>query len=183
VVRLADRMIELFWDDEAGGFFLNGKDSEELILRPKEFYDGAVPSGNSVAAMNMVQLSRITGSGKYEQYIDKLFKAASGIAGTSPYACTHLIDAYMNYMNPGLEITIAGGRDEPGTEQMLKAYNENYLPFSTIVLNDGKTAAELAPSLKGKVKIGGKATAYVCRNFSCSAPTDDAEEFSKLIVS
>jgi len=89
----------------------------------------------------------------------------------------------MNYKNPGLEITIAGGRGEPGTEQMLKAYNENYLPFSTIVLNDGKTAAELAPSLKGKVKIGGKATAYVCRNFSCSAPTDDAEEFSKLIVS
>lgn len=182
-VRLTERMIELFWDDEEGGFFLTGKDSEQLILRPKDFYDGAVPSGNSVAAMNMVKLARITGSGKYEQFIEGLFRAASGIAGTSPYACTHLIDAYMNYLNPDLEIAIVGGLDEKGTKEMLRAYNESYLPFSTIVLNDGKTAAERLPSLKGKESINGKATAYVCRKFSCGAPTDDPEEFKKMIVS
>lgn len=180
-VRLTERMIDLFWDDEAGGFFLSGKDSEELILRPKEFYDGAVPSGNSVAVMNMVKLSRITGNAKYEHFIEILFRAASGIAGTSPYACTHLINAYMNHMNPDLEITIAGDRDEPGTKEMLRACNESYLPFSTIVLNEADADTELMPSLKGKVKIGAKATAYVCRNFSCVAPTDDTEEFRRLI--
>ena len=182
-VRLTERMIELFWDDEEGGFFLTGKDSEQLILRPKDFYDGAVPSGNSVAAMNMVKLARITGNGKYEPFIEGLFRAASGIAGTSPYACTHLIDAYMNYLNPDLDIAIVGGLDEQGTKEMLRAYNESYLPFSTIVQSDGKTASERLPSLKGKEKINGKATAYVCRNFSCGAPTDDPEEFKKMIVS
>lgn len=180
-IRLTDRMIELFWDGEAGGFFLTGKDSEQLILRPKDFYDGAVPSGNSVAAMNMVKLARITGSGKYERFIEGLFTAASGIAGTSPFACTHLIDAHMNYLNPDLEIVIAGVLDEPGTKEMLKAYNESYLPFSTILQSDGEAASEQWPSLKGKERINGKATAYVCRNFSCGAPTNDPEEFRRLI--
>jgi uncharacterized protein len=169
-IKQMDEMIELFWDDEGGGFFLGGKDGEALILRPKEFYDGAVPSGNSVAAMNMVRLGRITGSEKYALYIDKLFKAASGIAGTSPYACTHLIDAYMHYANHDLEVTIVGGRDEEGTKDLHKAYNSIYLPFSTIVLNE-----------VGRDMIHGKATAHVCKNYTCSAPTDDVEEFRKMI--
>jgi uncharacterized protein YyaL (SSP411 family) len=183
-IALTDRMIELFWDDEKGGFFLNGKGAEKLILRPKEFYDGAIPSGNSVAAMNLVRLARITGSARYEVYIEKLFEAAAFIAGKSPNALTHLIDAYMEYTSPYIEVTISGDKNDPAAKSMIDAYNSKYIAFSIIVLNEGGSEiAGVIPSLEGKKKIGDKATAYVCKNYTCSAPTDDPDEFIKLIVS
>jgi len=183
-ISLTDSMIEQFWDDEKGGFFLNGKEADKLILRPKEFYDGAIPSGNSVAAMNLVRLARMTGSGRYEIYIEKLFAAAAFIAYKSPNALTHLIDAYMEYTSPSIEVTISGDKNDPVTKAMIDAYNRRYVAFSTIVLNEGGSEiAGIIPSLEGKRMIDDKTTAYVCRNYTCSPPTDDPEEFRKLIVS
>ena len=183
-VSLTDSMIKQFWDDEKGGFFLNAKEAEKLILRPKEFYDGAIPSGNSVAAMNLVRLARITGNGRYEAYIEKLFAAAAFIASKSPNALTHLIDAYMEYTSPSVEVTISGDKSDPVTKAMINAYNSRYVAFSTIVLNEGGSEITgIIPSLEGKRMICGKTTAYVCRNYTCSPPTDDPEEFRKLIVS
>jgi len=182
-VVFTDRMIELFWDDEKGGFFLNGKESEKLILRPKEFYDGAIPSGNSVAAMNLVRLARITGSAFYELYVEKLFAAAAFIANKSPHTLTHLIDAYMEHTSPSIAVTISGDKNDPVTKEMIDAYNRRYIAFSTIVLNEGGSEiARMIPSLEDKRRIGDKATAYVCRNYTCSPPTDDPDEFRKLIV-
>lgn len=181
-VRLTDAMIELFWDDADGGFFLVGRDGEALILRPKEFYDGALPSGNSAAVMNMARLDWLTGSGRYKEYIGSLFGAASGIMNTSPFACTYLMSAYMVHSNAPLEITIAGRRGEQAAEEMIRACSGSYQPFASVVFNDGSREVKaLVPRTEGQVMADGTAAAYVCRNFSCSPPAENAEELRKLI--
>jgi len=182
-VRMTDAMIELFWDDADGGFFLVGRDGETLILRPKEFYDGALPSGNSAAAMNMARLDWLTGSGRYKGYIGRLFGAASGIMNKSPFACTHLMSAYMVHSNAPLEITIAGRRGELAAEEMIRVCSGSYQPFASVVFNDGSSEVKaLVPRTEGQVTAEGTAAAYVCRNFSCSPPAGNPEELRELIA-
>lgn len=181
-IRLTDSMIEIFWDEGDGGFFMTGSDGEELILRPKEFYDGALPSGNSAAAMNMLRLDRLTGSGRYEGYIGRLFGSASAVMNSSPFACTYLMSAYTVYSNPALEITIAGQRGDPVAEDMIRAFSESYQPFAAVLFNDGSgRIEEVAPRVQGQSRKAGRAAAYVCRNFSCSPPAFDPEQLRKLI--
>lgn len=181
-IRLTDSMIEIFWDEGDGGFFMTGSDGEELILRPKEFYDGALPSGNSAAAMNMARLDRLTGSGRYEGYIGRLFGSASAVMNSSPFACTYLMSAYTVYSNPALEITIAGQRGDPVAEDMIRAFSESYQPFASVLFNDGSgRIEEVAPRVQGQSRKAGRAAAYVCRNFSCSPPAFDPEQLRKLI--
>ncbi len=181
-IRLTDSMIEIFWDEGDKGFFMTGSDGEELILRPKEFYDGALPSGNSAAAMNMARLDRLTGSGRYEGYIGRLFGSASAVMNSSPFACTYLMSAYTVYSNPALEITIAGQRGDPVAEDMIRAFSESYQPFASVLFNDGSgRIEEVAPRVQGQSRKAGRAAAYVCRNFSCSPPAFDPEQLRKLI--
>lgn len=96
---LHDQMMKLFWDEKQGGLYLYGLDSEELIVRPKELYDGAIPSGNSVAALNMLRLYDITDDTKFKQFAERQFRTFGTTVKRNPIAYTHFVTAYMNCFN------------------------------------------------------------------------------------
>lgn len=176
-------MLRLFWDDEMGGLFLYGEDSEELISRPKEIYDGAMPSGNSVAAMNLQRLSRMTKDANLEEKSRRQIEAFGGEVERHPSSYTHYIMALMLSMDKTKEIVVAVNKQED-ENQMLDEINDRFLPFATVLLNDGDSELlAIAPHCRGQETIGGKPTAYVCGDHSCMPPVAAVEEFEKILES
>src|SRR5699024_2167223 len=109
----AGNMINLFWDDEDGGFYFNGNDSETLISREKEIFEGALPSGNSVAAVLFTRLSSLTGDMSYQEKVETMhssfYKAATHYAaGVSHFLQSMLLSAY-----PTKEVIVLGNKNDP----------------------------------------------------------------------
>jgi len=175
-------MLKVFWDEKEKGLFIYGKDSEQLILKTKEAYDGAIPSGNSIAAMNMLRLSLITGDSGLEAKAKEIFSCFGGTVKRFPAGYTSLMSAYVCSQVPGKYLVIAGKEQEPDTRTMLNEVHKVFQPFLTVVLQDESLELEaLIPNIKSNVKIDGKATAYICKNFVCSKPTVDIDEFIELL--
>jgi len=181
-VKLNSEMIELFWDTKSGGLFLTGKDCEQLLFRPKETYDGALPSGNSAAALNMLRLSEITGNTLIQKKAQEIINFIGKSAISNPINYALLLCAYMMDINAIMSIVIAGDKSDPETLKLLRTIDSRYLPFSVVVLNDESTQVKkILPEIMGKSKIDEKATAYVCKNFSCKAPVTKEKDLIKLI--
>ena len=177
-VELTDRMIEDFHDAERGGFYLAPDDDAELIVRPKEIYDGAIPSGNSVAAGNLVRLGRLTGQTRYEELAQGTFAAFSGDVRRGPGSHPQLMLALDFAVGPTHEIVIAGDPAAEDTRDMLRAVHAPFLPNKVVVLRPdeaGEAIAELVPYVAEQRAVDGRATIYVCENFTCQAPTHDVE--------
>ncbi|KNF07688.1 thioredoxin domain protein [Gottschalkia purinilytica] len=175
-------MLDLFWDNENGGLFIYGKDSEQLIVKHKEIYDGAIPSGNSVAALNLLRLYKLTGDNYLEEKAQKILKAFGGNVKVSPNNHGYFLMALLFNISSTKEIVISGHKDNEDTQKMLDKINQEFLPFSIVVLNDGsKEIHRLVPFTENQEMIDNKATAYVCENYSCNIPTSNIEELEKLI--
>ncbi|WP_052107695.1 thioredoxin domain-containing protein [Clostridium novyi] len=175
-----DEMIKLFWDEKSYGFFHSGKDGEKLILNLKDSYDTAIPSGNSVAAMNLIKLSKITGD---NSLVEKAYKMINGFGGNikeSLQSHSVFLMAYMNYIRPSRQIIIASNKEDKVFNDMIREVNKKFMPFTTVLLNDG-TLEDIIPSIKNKKIIDNKTTAYVCENFSCNRPVNNVEDFIKLL--
>lgn len=181
-VELNDDMLKYFWDEENSGLFFSGKDSEELILKSKEIYDGAIPSGNSVAAMNIIRLSRMTGDKKLEQKAGEIFDFFAEKINQVPAAYTNTISAFLTNITPETHIVIAGNKNDNSTKAMISEINKKFLPFSEIIFNDeSEEIYRLIPFIKNNIMVKNKTTAYVCKNNACLAPTNNMEEFHNLI--
>ena len=161
-----------FRDDAAGGLFHTADDAEKLLVRQKKVYDGAIPSGNSVAALNFVRLARITGEADLEKKADGIGRAFSDQVTRVPRGFTQLLVAVDFLVGPSYEVVIAGAPDREDTRTMLEALRSRYLPNKVVLLRTDDLA-RIAPFTKAQTPIDGKATAYVCRDFTCSAPTTD----------
>ncbi|MDA0322610.1 MAG: thioredoxin domain-containing protein [Verrucomicrobia bacterium] len=184
-VDLADTMLEHFWDPEHGAFYLTADDGEELIVRSKEIYDGAIPSGNSVAAHDLVRLSRLTGNTLYATRADELMKSFSGMVIRGPANFSMFMTALDFRVGPSLEIVISG---DPGAEDSLRMIREvqtRFLPRRVLIFRPGDVPipeiAKLAPYTKSMKPKGNAATAYVCRNFACDLPTTNVTTMLKSI--
>ncbi len=181
-LKLKDQMIKLFWDEEKGGFYLYGIDGEKLIIRPKELYDGAIPSGNSIAALALLKLSKITGDLEIENLAQKQFNAFASTVKKNPIAYTGFITAFMYNNNPVKEIVIAGDKEEEFVKEVLKEINSKYNPFLIIILNNGNEEIYGVNSfIKNQGKIDKKSTVYVCENFSCKEPITDISLFKNYL--
>ncbi len=181
-LTLNEEMIKYFWDRENGGFFISSWDSEKLVIRAKDSYDGAMPSGNSVAVMNMVILFKITGNAKLEGYIDKIFKTFGKLVESMPEAYCKMVTAFLQSIIPGKLIVITGKRNEINAEGMLNIVNKNYSPFTSVIFNDGSEKInKLIPFIAEQKMIDKKATAYVCENYTCRAPTTNIDELIKML--
>lgn len=184
--KLAAEMIELFADSEQGGFFLAGKDSEKLIARTKPGSDGAVPSGNSIAAMALLKLGRLTMSQDFSEQGSRVLEAFSAQLDRSPAYSSAMLGALSFSLGPGSEIIIAGGSDAADTKQMLKLIGSKFLPNAVVLLHDHRKADsslyEVVPFLKSQTAIEGKATAYVCENYACKKPVNSAGELENLLA-
>ncbi len=180
-LELNEDMLRIFWDEKDGGLFLYGYDSEQLIMRPKEIYDGALPSGNSVALYNILRLSRMTNDTKLKEWADKLVDAFKGNVVHNPIAHTFFMSAFMFYKQPDREVVLtARSREDAG--DMLRIINKNFVPFTTILLNtQEEDLYTVAPFTRDRKMLGEKPTAYVCKNFTCLPPIVETDKFFDVI--
>ncbi|MDI3481348.1 MAG: uncharacterized protein PWQ97_1003 [Tepidanaerobacteraceae bacterium] len=174
------QMLDLFWDEKSSGLFFYGKDVEELLIRPKEIYDGAIPAGNSAAAYNMLKLARITGDNSLEEHARRIFNAFAGTVIPYPSAHAHLMVALQFALGASREIVIAGVPDADDTLKMIQKIRSHYLPDTVVLLHPAGDAGEnirkLLPFIKDMKPLEGRATAYVCENFACRPPVLDIDE-------
>jgi uncharacterized protein len=177
---LADTMIEQFWDQEQGGFFFTSADHEALISRTKDFYDNAIPSGNSVAAHVLLRLALLTGETQYRELAERVLRIVSHDIKRMPNAFGHALWALDLYFASPYEIAIIGAQNELTTKEMLAAVFNRYLPNKVVALADPADAssAQAIQLLAGRRQVDGKPTAYVCRNFYCEAPVTDAAQLA-----
>jgi hypothetical protein len=184
-IELTGQMIDLFWDEENGGFYFNGKDAEQLISRPKEVYDGALPSGNSVALLNLMRLARLTVDEKLTEIAEKQVKAFSGSIVEYPWGYTHFLMGVDFMLGPIREIVIAGKAEDDETEAMLQAARHAFMPNALLVFHpEGEAGYEiekLVPFLKEQQPVDGKTAAYICKNYACQAPVTDVQQFIEML--
>jgi uncharacterized protein YyaL (SSP411 family) len=185
-ILLADAMEELFADAAGGGYFFTGTDAEPLLARAKEIYDGAMPSGNSVAGLVLLKLSRFTGDAAYENRAERLFRAFAGSASKLPSAHAQLLGALDFAIGPSREIVIAADRNDERVAGLLVALRRPFVPNKVVLLRpaagDGGPLRELAPYVEAQTARGGAPTAYVCEKFACREPITDPAALAALLA-
>ncbi len=178
-------MLAHFWDGQKGGLYLTADDSEELLTRSKEVYDGAVPSGNSVAMWNLLRLSRMTGQADLEARAARLERAFSAGVAQQPAAHTQFLVALDFAIGPSYEVVIAGKPEAPDARAMLRALNTRFLPNKVVLLRPTGQAAppitSLATFTRYQTGLKNKATAYVCLKGACRLPTTDINQMLSLL--
>ena len=184
-LELADNTINHFHDEKDGGFFFTADDGEEILFRQKDSYDGAIPSGNSVIMLDLLRLSRITGRSDLEQKAIGVSRAFARNIGQIPSAYSQLMVALEFLAGPQFEIVVAGKPGGQDTKEMLDAVRRSFLPNRVLLLRpqgagSGAIAA-IAPYTKDMKADGGRATAYVCRNFACAKPVRTVDEMLGLL--
>ena len=184
-LELTDEMIDLFRDDESGGFFFSADDAESLLIRKKEIYDGAIPSGNSVAMLNLLRLGRMTGRTHYEDMAVRIGRAFSGDVERMPAGYTQLLAALDFQQGPSFEIVIVGDPQSDDTRRILTALRRRFIPNKVVLLrlmeDDAHGLSAYADYTTYMSDIDGRATVYVCRNFSCRQPTTDVKEMLEIL--
>ncbi|HHY26824.1 MAG TPA: thioredoxin domain-containing protein [Desulfitobacterium dehalogenans] len=180
-LKLQRQQDELFWDSEKTGYFLTGKDAEELLIRPKEIYDGATPSGNSVSALNLIRLARLTGDGDLEKRASEQIMAFRSTLSTYPSGYSAFLQAIQFALQESREIILAGSLQQPELRNMRTMIFKEFRPYTTLLYEDG-TLSELIPWLKDYPLNSDKVTAYLCQNYACHKPVHQAEDLSALLT-
>jgi uncharacterized protein YyaL (SSP411 family) len=183
-VELNADMLTLFWDTEQGGLFFYGHDGEQLFTRPKEIYDGAMPSGNSAAALNMAKLARYTYDASLSQKTDEQLQAFAGSVQKYPSGHALFLIALDYVISAPSEIVLAGDPNKPDLQAMKEKLQRRFRPHAIYMLHPSteqrEAARNLIPLLRDKVVLGGRATAYICENFACYAPVTDLDELDEI---
>jgi uncharacterized protein YyaL (SSP411 family) len=183
-VHLNEDMIRFFGDEAKGGYFIYGNDSEQLIARPKEVYDGAMPSGNSVAALNLLRLGRLTGNTELEVEAEGLFGAFADKINSYSMAYTFMLMAVMFARGKGSEIVLVGDNKTAAAQSFIDLINKSFLPYTVVIVKNidkDEIIKNLIPYTEGQNMIDNKATAYVCENFACRAPITDIDKFMEVL--
>jgi hypothetical protein len=163
--RLARLAVDLFADDERGGFFLSPADGEELVARKKDLEDHPTPSGNSMLASVLLRLARLYGDDELERRAVGVFRLVHGAATRVPSAFGHALTAIDLHFSPPRELAIVGPVDSPVAQAALEPFEPN-----TVV---AVGPSDEVPLLARKTLVDGKPAVYVCERFACQAPVTD----------
>jgi uncharacterized protein YyaL (SSP411 family) len=177
-VALQKQMTAKCWDKDHGGFFSTPEENDELPVRPKELYDGAIPSANSVSLFNLLCLSRLTGNPQWEETAQALVKAFSGTLQAQPAAFTFFLIGLDFALRPGEEIVIAGEPTGTDTQQLLSALNLSFAPNKVALVKSDQNAERLskfAGFTDGLQVVRGQTTAHMCKNGACKDSTSDMQ--------
>ena len=176
-IMLAEEQLKLFWDSSIGAFFFTAEDAESLLTRQKETYDGAIPSGNSVAMLNLLRLAQLTGDDKYEKKADQIGRVFAESIRANPVAHTLMMVAVDYAVGPTYSLVIAGDSGKEDTIAMLNEVRKQFLPNKSLIF---RSTEDLNPDIDNYSnfiqffdKYDEKATAFVCINKTCKAPTND----------
>ena len=175
-IMLAEEMVGLFWDADRGGFFLKPPGGD--IVAIKEGYDGPTPSGNSVAALDLLRLAEFTGNQDFREMAETTMKLFADSMESMPTGYLEMLAA-VDFSFGSKEIVVAGGWGPAEANTMLKEIRTRYLPTKVLALADGDPA--MARLTDGKASIKGMPTVYVCENFACKAPVTDVTALRKQL--
>ncbi len=180
---LADDMLRLFRDEANGGFFQTGSDAEELVVRPKDLYDNAVPSGNSAAALVLLRLARFTGDAEYEEAAMGALRLGADGMRRAPSGFGHALCALDFAVGPVREVAIVGDPGADDTNALVRVVRERYRPNVVVAgaAPDDAEAAEAIPLLRDRPQVDGKATAYVCERFACKLPVTEPDDLRRQL--
>ncbi len=173
--ELTKIMIARFWDEKDGGFYFTTKNAENTLPRMKQVYDGAAPSGNSVALLNLLRLSRLTGDTNYEGIVSKILKVFAEEVQGAPQAYTFMLVGLDFAVGPAYNVVLVGDLQNKDMKEMLAALRRSYVPNMVVSLKHPAKAGV------GYEKIDGKATAYVCRDQICMPPTNSTAKMLELL--
>jgi len=174
--ELSEQMIKHFWDERNHGFFFTPDTKTDLIVREKLVYDGAIPSGNSVAMLNLLKLSRIISNSSYEEKANQLMSYFASQIKQAPVAFTFLLTALDYAVGPSYEIVIVGKKEEERKlQEVLMVLTEHFLPNKIVLvkLSGDKELEKLIPLIKEYTLLNNQLTIYVCKNFVCKQPTNN----------
>jgi len=170
---LCDDLLRLFHDEERGGFFQTAADAEMLVVRPKELYDNAVPSGNSVAADVLQRMAHLTGEIGYERAGVSALRLVRDVMERAPTGFGHALSALDLYLSGAREVAIVGDPADPGTLALTDEVTvRRFLPNHVLAVAapDDDVSLATVPLLEGRTAIDGRPTAYVCERFVCGLP-------------
>jgi uncharacterized protein YyaL (SSP411 family) len=171
---LARVMVEQFWDERDGGFYFTGRDHEQLITRTKDLLDNATPSGNAMAATGLLRLAKLTGRRDLQEKAEATLRLACGLMAERPIGCGQMLIALDYFLGPVAEFAVVGDDEEEETKQVLNLIRTGFRPNKVVALRAGADTTDTIPLLADKTESG-RATTYICENFTCEAPLVGAE--------
>jgi len=180
---LADDMLRLFWDDRLEGFYDTGGDGEPLIVRPRNLFDNAVPCGTSVAIESLVRLAVLTGESRYESAALTALRPMADLMARHASGFGRFLCALDFHLGPVVEVAMVAPTEGDGLGALVSEVFGRYLPNRVVtgmVSGDAASAAGI-PLLQGREAVGGKATAYVCRNYACELPVTDRAALARQL--
>jgi hypothetical protein len=179
---LADELVRLFWDDAIEGFYDTGHDHERLIVRPRNLFDNAVPSGASAAIETLLRLAVLTGHREYEARALAALRPMADLMGRYPGGFGRYLSALDFNLGPVAEIALVWPRGD-GAGPLIDTVFRRFMPNRVVAgaRADDEAATRDVPLLEGRRAVDGKATAYVCRHYTCDLPATDAGELARQL--
>jgi uncharacterized protein YyaL (SSP411 family) len=182
-IHLTEKQIELFEDKSGGGFFSTAAGDATLVMRIKDDDDEAEPSGNSVTACNLLRLAQITDRKDFRDSADRLLHAVAKRIDAQPAGSPQMLAAYEFSMSKPKQIVLVGTTGMPA---LLHELNTRFVPHKIVLLVDAdqsrQALAAYLPVIETMAAKEGKATAYVCENYTCQLPTADPKKFAELLL-
>ncbi len=182
---LNNDLIKHFWDAGNGGFYFTADDDEALLVRQRQVSDNAIPSGNSVAMLNLLRLNRITANTDLEAKAAAISRTFAGEVKQAPSGHAELMSALDFGIGPSYEVVIAGNSQADDTKAMLRALRKQFVPNKVVILKPTELKdaeiTRLAEFTKYQNSRDGKATAYVCLNYACKLPTTEINKMLELL--
>jgi uncharacterized protein YyaL (SSP411 family) len=180
---LADSMIQLFWDEDIGGFYDTGADHEDLVVRPRDTFDNAQPCGGSVAADVLLRLAVLTGNQDYSEKGAKPLAALQQLMARAPSGFGQWLGAVDFHLSQPKEIVIIGPAGDPATKRLMETVYGSFLPNKVVAGTDpGQENAGLElPLLEDRGMVEGRPTAYVCQNYACKLPVTGPEALAEQL--
>ena len=184
-IQLSHDLIKYFWDQEQGGLFVYGKDSEQLITRPKELYDGAIPSGNSVAAFNFLRLAQLVDDHELEEKGNQILKSFGSQINEYPKGYSFALMAQLFSQIPKRTIVIVARDKDIQVKKMMEIIHEQFMPFTLITFysKDQIELKNVIPNIEDYKMIEEKPTAYICQNYTCYDPITDFNQLKEMLHS
>ncbi len=184
-LELNRHMLAHFRDKEKGGLFFAADDAEDLIVRKKQTYDGAIPSGNGVAMFNLLRLARMTGDSVLEERAAEIARAFSGQIKEMPSAFTQFLIAADFAIGPSHEVVVVGPSGSKETNDMLDTLRKSFHPNMVSIFRPADSAHpeidDIAPFVRNHRAVEGQTTAYVCVNHACHRPTTEVDVMQEML--
>jgi uncharacterized protein YyaL (SSP411 family) len=181
--ELCDQLLDLFRDPESGGFFQAGSDADPLVVRPRDLYDNAVPSGNSAAAEALLRMGLFTGASRYEDAALSALHVVGEAMESVPSGFGHALCALDLHLGPTHEVAIVGDRGDAATRSLVgEVTRERWRPNLVLAVTEAGSGDDREiPLLAGRAQVDRRATAYVCQRFVCQLPVTDPEELRRSL--